>query len=497
MFAERLAQILLKHPDVLRDERTCRAVLEDLLQADPVRRGALWTAHVNGAVTKLRQLGEGLRDAPTLLLVGLELEAVSGLKQVHALWAVRTWGRALELARHGGANGAGGRRPKNWVISPCCFEKIKRPPDKVEPSDDLPPVDLGVGPFENPFVEPPAEAAKQAELRRGFLRRAIEECFSGAGINPYRIERLVDLQRRIDVTRDEAAEVYAAVAAGPKPRRSRRGADLVVSRNGRGDYNTIGDALANAKDGARVWVRPGLYEESLLLDRPVELIAEGARSDVRVLSHGEPCLHLATDEARVCGFTLGNEGTGTYPAIWVPTGQLVLDDCAVTSGCGHGLAVVGAESRVDALHCVFTGSLYAGAHVSNHARPTFTDCVFQLNGGDGVRIVRQARPRLVGCLLLQNLDTGALVGNSGRGEFLRCQFLQHELDGLRLEADGEATLTGCVFQANGRCGAYAKPKGQGALVACRFIRNGATQVADTIIMKGSALSFLFPSGGLT
>jgi len=495
MFAETLARIVLRHPDVLKDERTCRALLEDLLQADPVRRGALWTAHVNGAVAKLRQLGAGLRDAAVLRRLGLELEAISGLKQEHALWAVLTWARALELARHGGAGGPGARRPKNWVVAPFAARSTLQPRGADGASEAPPPVDLGAGPFGNPFVEPAAEAADHAAQHLGFLRRAIEECLWGTGgINPYRLERLVDLQRRLEVTREEAAEVFAAVADSPKPRRGRRGADLVVSRTGRGDYSTIGEALANAPDGARIWVRPGLYEESLYLDRQVELIAEGARGDVRVLANGEPCLRMETGLARVCGFTLENMGPESYAAVWAPAGQLVLDDCAVTSACGHGLAVVGPESRVDALHCVFTGSLYAGAHVSNHARPTFTDCVFQLNGGDGVRVERQAQPRLVGCLLLQNRDAGALVGNGGRGEFLRCRFLQHEYDGLRLEAGGDATLTGCVFQTNRRCGAYAKAGAQGALVGCRFIRNGATQAADTIVMKDATLS-IFPSGG--
>jgi hypothetical protein len=491
MVAERLAQLVLRYPDALQDERACRANLEDLLQADPARRMALWSALVSGTVAKLRAPAADERDAATLVRLALELEAVSGLRQELALWAVQTWARALELVGQGGQGRTRGRRPKNWVIAPFSTEKVNRPPDSVEPAVELPPpVELGEGPFFNPFVEPPRETNDRAARNQGFFKRAVEECFSGSGVNPFRLERLLDLQRRLEVDRETAAVVFEAVAREAKPRRGRKVAELVVSRTGHGDYTTIGEALANAKPGARVWVRPGLYEESLHLDRPVELIAEGARGDVRVLARDEHCVHMDTSFARVCGFSLGNHGAGAYAAVWAPAGQLALDDCEVTSGCGHGLAAVGPEARPGAFFCVFRNCRSAGAHASNHARPEFVDCVFMHNAGGGVTIERHAGPKLEHCLLLENHEFGASVSDDGYGLFSGCRFFQHEQEGLRTRSGGTPIVSRCVFQENRRCGAFAARGGLGTLSECVFLRNGATLTADLIGMHGGAFAVI-------
>jgi F-box protein 11 len=42
---------------------------------------------------------------------------------------------------------------------------------------------------------------------------------------------------------------------------------VIVARVGPAHYRTIGDAIRAAQPGAEILVRPGLYRESLVLDK--------------------------------------------------------------------------------------------------------------------------------------------------------------------------------------------------------------------------------------
>ena len=45
---------------------------------------------------------------------------------------------------------------------------------------------------------------------------------------------------------------------------------VVDASPGRGDFATVSAAIAAAKPGDRILVRPGLYEEGLVVDKPLE-----------------------------------------------------------------------------------------------------------------------------------------------------------------------------------------------------------------------------------
>ncbi|NJK79667.1 MAG: protein kinase [Chloroflexaceae bacterium] len=79
---------------------------------------------------------------------------------------------------------------------------------------------------------------------------------------------------------------------------------LTVSREGDGDFTSIGAALVHAQPGQRIVVQPGIYRESLVIEHPVTLIGEGAPADIIIESLNAPCLVMRTEQAEVNGFTL-------------------------------------------------------------------------------------------------------------------------------------------------------------------------------------------------
>jgi F-box protein 11 len=60
---------------------------------------------------------------------------------------------------------------------------------------------------------------------------------------------------------------------------------IIVDAMHRGHYSTLTEALKAAKPGTRILVRPGLYREGVFIDKPVELIGDGDRSDIVIEGH--------------------------------------------------------------------------------------------------------------------------------------------------------------------------------------------------------------------
>src|SRR5438876_773243 len=129
---------------------------------------------------------------------------------------------------------------------------------------------------------------------------------------------------------------------------------VIVSPNGGGQYRTIGEALKSVQPGMRILVRPGVYNEGLIIDKPVEIVADprGAGDQVVLQTLHSSSITMRTNRALVRGFTirhrLGLMGAilnllygKTAPAVDVSQGELVLKDCDIISNSVAGIAIHG------------------------------------------------------------------------------------------------------------------------------------------------------------
>ena len=71
----------------------------------------------------------------------------------------------------------------------------------------------------------------------------------------------------------------------------------------RGDFSAITAAIEAAKPGDRILVRPGLYREGFVVDKPLEIIGDGNRDDVVIEAKGKDVLMFQTTMGRVANLT--------------------------------------------------------------------------------------------------------------------------------------------------------------------------------------------------
>ncbi|WP_417914424.1 right-handed parallel beta-helix repeat-containing protein [Candidatus Electronema sp. JM] len=119
---------------------------------------------------------------------------------------------------------------------------------------------------------------------------------------------------------------------------------VIVDQKGRGDYATITDALKAVKAGTRILVRPGLYEESIVLDKPVEIIGDGNRDDIVIESSGKDVVLFQAKIGRIANLTLRQAGETGY-GVSITKGRFEMEDCDISS---QDRACVGIHDDADA-----------------------------------------------------------------------------------------------------------------------------------------------------
>ena len=210
-----------------------------------------------------------------------------------------------------------------------------------------------------------------------------------------------------------------------------------VAPRGWGAHRSITAAVRAAADGAVVSVAPGTYRESLVLDRPVTLVAEGGAGAVELVATRGPALTLRAQAAAVHGFTLSAERG--QPAVVIGAGAPSLEDCAITGG--H-LEVAGAASPT-LTGCVVSGAKGRGVLLTGSGAPRLVDLTVREIDGDGVQLDGTTRPLVTGLTVRQVSGHAVRSRGEAHGRFEGCDLSETGLAAVLVEGASRPTLRGC------------------------------------------------------
>ena len=76
----------------------------------------------------------------------------------------------------------------------------------------------------------------------------------------------------------------------------------------------MGAAVKAAEAGDRIVVRPGLYTEAVVVDKPLEIVGDGPLADIEIRARNASTLVFQASIGRVANLTLrqaGGEGSGS------------------------------------------------------------------------------------------------------------------------------------------------------------------------------------------
>jgi F-box protein 11 len=288
----------------------------------------------------------------------------------------------------------------------------------------------------------------------------------------------------VDARQDLHSAVTRLIRALPAPverppeRRPTSGQTYTVAQTGGGDFRSIAKALSAVPEGATIKVRPGLYRESLVLDKDVEIIGEGERAEIVLETTGAHCITMATDRAAVRNLTLRqrSQQSDGKSCVYVPQGQLLLENCDLTSESFCGIEICNAGAAPIIRRCAIHDSASAGVYVHSQGAGLLEDCQIYANALAGVHIREGGNPTLRGCRIYEGKEGGVFVYENGAGLLEDCQIYANARAGVSIGEGGNPTLRGCRIYEGKSGGVFVWGNGAGLLEDCQIYANALAGV---------------------
>ncbi|WP_327249982.1 right-handed parallel beta-helix repeat-containing protein [Streptomyces sp. NBC_01320] len=206
---------------------------------------------------------------------------------------------------------------------------------------------------------------------------------------------------------------------------------LTVGPDQSDGFQTIGEALAQARTGAVIRVRPGRYPESLVIKTRVTIVADGDRGSVEICPRREGAISLLADAVMLTDLVLRGHDK-EIPVVDVARGQVALDGCTVT-GSGWAAVLLRGSGSLAARGCRISNPGGAGIVDTSQAESFIEDCHFENLGTSAVVIGEQARPTVRGCRVRGARGNGILANGEARGTVAECDISGTDKPAIALE----------------------------------------------------------------
>ena len=244
----------------------------------------------------------------------------------------------------------------------------------------------------------------------------------------------------------------------------------------RGDFTTIGSAIEAARPGDRILVRPGRYQEGLVVDKPLEILGDGSVADIEVQSRGAQALLFKASFGRVANLTLRQAGgEGEWFGVDITQGRLELEGCDIAS---QSLSCVGIRTGADPrlrrnrIH----NSEEVGVLILENGQGTLEDNDITANRLSGVEIKTGSNPTLRRNQIHDNKQSGVWARDSTLGILEDNDISANSKTGVTIETSSNPTLRNNRIHNEKESGVLVRENGLGMLEDNDITANGYSGV---------------------
>jgi len=293
---------------------------------------------------------------------------------------------------------------------------------------------------------------------------------------------------------------------------------VIVSKSGGGQYTTITEAIKNSKPGTRIMVRPGFYNEGMAIDKQLEIVGDGPLGDIVVESTETNCIRMETERATVRGLTLrGRTSPKEFFAVDIPRGQLIIEDCDITSDSLAAVAIHGTMAdpiiRRTQIHNAKSGGVFAydhgkgtiedcdiygnvnaaveikdgsttivrrsklhdnkasGLYIWKNSKGTIEDCDIYGNDYAGITIGEYASPTIRKTKIHNGKAGGIFVYDHGKGTIEDCEINAHVFAGIEIKDGSDPLVKGCKISESKVSGVFVWKNSKGTIEDCEIFKN--------------------------
>lgn len=260
--------------------------------------------------------------------------------------------------------------------------------------------------------------------------------------------------------------------------------EIIVSADGSGDFVSINEAIRAAQNNARIQVRAGLYRESLIVDKQIEIVGDGSVSNIVVRSLDSNCVRLAAERAVVRNLTLQCRAAGAGKrafAIQISGGEMTIQNCDVTSDSLACVAVHGANAKLLMRDCLIRDGADGGIYFFDSATGLVEESEIYRNRNASVVIAQNANPTFKNCRIAAGENAGFWVYENGLGTVDDSEIFGHRHPEIVVASGGSPVLRGCKIHNSNESGVFVSGGGRVLIEECSIYEN-----ADAGVSVGGA-----------
>lgn len=257
---------------------------------------------------------------------------------------------------------------------------------------------------------------------------------------------------------------------------------LVVDSMGKGQFKSVGEALQKANAGDRILIRPGRYNESLTVEKPIELLGDGPVDQIVLEASGASVIVFRASMGRIANLSIAQSGGGQGYGIEVSQGRIVIEGCDISSRGGAGVALHGGVEATLRGNRIHDGK-GSGVLFCRDAQGVLEDNEIEGNALAGVLITRGARPKLYRNRIHDGLGTGVQIEDGGEALLEENDIAGHVLAEVAICRGGNPILRRNRIHDSHRSGVLVYENGLGLIEMNDFFGNG---LAGVMVMTGGS-----------
>ncbi|HEV7902271.1 MAG TPA: right-handed parallel beta-helix repeat-containing protein [Pyrinomonadaceae bacterium] len=271
-----------------------------------------------------------------------------------------------------------------------------------------------------------------------------------------------------------------SASASPSARMS-----FVVALDGSGDFLSLTDAVRRAPANSLLLVRPGIYNEGLLIDKSLEIIGDGALGEIILRATTSSCLVMRTDAAIIRNLTLrgqsraGGANDEGFFAVDIMHGRPLFEACDISSDSLASIAIHNPTAAPLIRNCRIHHGVDSGVYAFDGAQGLIEACDISENSNIGIAITSGANTNVRGCHIHDGADAGIVVWNRATTTVEGCDIYANRRANVGISDASVATLRGCRIHDGDNTGIFAHRDGRATVEACNIYAHAEAEVAVT------------------
>ena len=197
--------------------------------------------------------------------------------------------------------------------------------------------------------------------------------------------------------------------------------EIVVSKALFSRYKTITDAVKGASPGNTIVVKPGVYRENIHIDKDINIISEGNRSNTVIETFQTAISINDRSKAFIKGFQIRHLGQENAALIDCVFGKVQLQECDIYPQNSSGVYVRG-QGILHMQSCQVTGGYSNAINFGDGSQGVIEDCeIHGMKGEDYPAIfINNSNPIIKNCRIYNSTSEAIYIKNGSKASIENC-----------------------------------------------------------------------------